>query len=78
MTFNGYLRSDGTAGTRNMTVVLPTINCADAMAHKISKAVEGTMPVLHNHACVRVGNDRTVGEKTLLGIGKIPILELSY
>lgn len=72
MTFNGYLRSDGTAGTRNMTVVLPTINCADAMAHKISKAVEGTMPVLHNHACVRVGNDRTVGEKTLLGIGKNP------
>lgn len=72
MEFNGFLRTNGAVGTRNYTVVLPIINCANAMAQKISMKVPGTIPMLHNHACVRVGEDRKIGEETLIGIGKNP------
>ncbi len=72
MEFNGFLRKNGSVGTRNYTIVLPTINCANAMARKIAKGVDGTIPMLHNHACVRVGEDRRIGEETIIGIGKNP------
>ncbi|WP_317855212.1 UxaA family hydrolase [Chakrabartyella piscis] len=72
MEFQGYLRADGTVGTRNYTVVLPTIDCANAMAKKIADGVVGAIPMLHNHACIRVGEDRRIGQETVIGIGKNP------
>lgn len=68
MEFMGYLRSDGQAGTRNATVILPTIGCANELAWEIAQQVEGTVLLTHNHACIRVGKDQERAHHTLRSI----------
>lgn len=68
MEFMGYLRSDGQAGTRNATVILPTIGCANELAWEIAQRVEGTVLLTHNHACIRVGKDQERAHHTLRSI----------
>lgn len=72
MFFMGYERPDGSAGVRNHVAVLPTIGCANGLVHKIAKSVPGTIPLLHNHACIRVGKDAERARDTLIGIGRNP------
>ncbi len=72
MDFMGYKRADGSVGVRNHVVVLPTIGCVNEMAHRISGKVKNTIPLLHNHACIRLGEDALRAEKTLIGIGQNP------
>lgn len=72
MKFAGYLRPDGSVGVRNFVAVLPTIGCANELAHTIAEQVPGVIPLLHNHACIRVGKDAQRARKTLIGIGKNP------
>lgn len=72
MNFEGYKRSDGRVGTRNVTAVLPTIGCANEIAYQISKAVPQSNAMLHNHACIRLGEDSARARKTLVGIGENP------
>ncbi len=72
MTFMGYRRPDGSVGIRNHVVVLPTIGCANEIAHTIAAKVPGSIPLLHNHACIRLGKDAERAKKTLVGIGMNP------
>lgn len=72
MKFAGYRRPDGSVGVRNYVAVLPTIGCANEIAHRIAGGVPGVVPLLHNHACIRVGKDAERARKTLIGIGKNP------
>lgn len=72
MKFAGYQRADGSVGVRNDVVVLPTIGCANELAHRIAKQVPGTVALLHNHACIRVGKDARRARTTLVGMGKNP------
>ena len=72
MKFAGYRRPDGSVGVRNYVAVLPTIGCAKEIAHRIAGGVPGVVPLLHNHACIRVGKDAERARKTLIGIGKNP------
>ncbi len=55
MKFMGYHRKDGSVGIRNYVAVLPTIGCAYELAASIAEGFENTVPLLHNHACIRVG-----------------------
>lgn len=72
MEFMGYLRADGSAGVRNHVIVLPTIGCANEIAFQIAGQVPGSIPLLHNHACIRLGEDSVRAKTTLLGICKNP------
>lgn len=72
MEFLGYLRADGSAGVRNHVIVLPTIGCANEIAFQIAGQVPGSIPLLHNHACIRLGEDSVRAKTTLLGICKNP------
>ncbi len=72
MEFMGYPRPDGSAGIRNYSIVLPTIGCANELAHRIAAQVDGSIPLLHNHACIRLGEDAVRAKNTLLGICKNP------
>jgi len=72
MTFDGYKRPDGQAGARNIVAVLPTIGCANEIAFQIAKAVPQSDAMLHNHACIRLGEDGARARKTLAGIGENP------
>lgn len=68
MIFQGYKRKNGPSGVRNSVIVLPTIGCANEMAHRIAKEVPSSVPMLHNHACIRAGLDALRARTTLEGI----------
>ena len=72
MNFSGYKRPDGRVGARNVIAVLPTIGCANEIAYQIAKAVAQSDAMLHNFACIRLGEDRARGRRTLEGIGENP------
>lgn len=72
MNFLGYVRPDGSVGTRNIIAVLPTIGCANEIAWRIARAVPESTPMLHNHACIRLGKDSERALRTLEGIGLNP------
>ena len=72
MNFAGYKRPDGQVGTRNEVAVLPTIGCANEIAYQIAKAVPQSSAMLHNHACIRLGEDSRRAKDTLVGIGANP------
>jgi altronate dehydratase large subunit len=72
MHFNGYKREKGPAGIRNHVIVLPTIGCINELASEIAYRVKEAVPLLHNHACIRLGPDLLRARRTLAGIGTNP------
>ena len=64
-TFDGYLREDGRAGTRNEIWVLPSVGCVGRTAHKIAAAahakhagrVDGVYAFTHPFGCSQLGDD---------------------
>jgi altronate dehydratase large subunit len=72
MHFNGYKRKNGPAGIRNHVIVLPTIGCINELASEIASGVKEAVPLLHNHACIRLGSDLLRARRTLAGIGTNP------
>jgi altronate dehydratase large subunit len=72
MHFNGYKRERGPAGIRNHVIVLPTIGCINELASEIASGVKKAVPLLHNHACIRLGPDLLRARRTLAGIGTNP------
>ncbi len=72
MHFYGYPRKNSRAGIRNHVAVLPTIGCINELASEIASKVTGAIPLLHNHACIRLGPDLERARRTLAGIGTNP------
>ncbi len=72
MNFLGYKRANGSVGIRNYVAIIPTIGCANEIAFELASKVKGVNPMLHNHACIRVGPDLKRAEKTLVGMGSNP------
>ncbi len=64
MVFLGYERPDGTVGTRNYVLVIPTVNCINDAACQIASAVPGVKYIAHSTSC---GHKEDM-EKTRLGI----------
>jgi altronate hydrolase/galactarate dehydratase len=74
-TFQGYLRRDGQAGTRNYIGVLTSVNCSGSVARFIAAAaertdwfrqlanVDGIVPIVHGSGCGMSGDDE--GYQTL-------------
>ena len=72
MEFQGYTRPSGPAGIRNYVVVIPPVRCSNKLAWTIAEGVGGVVPILHNHACARLGPDNVRAKKTLVGLGRNP------
>lgn len=72
MHFNGYQRKNSRAGIRNHVMVLPAVGCINELASEIASKVKGAVPLLHNHACIRLGPDLSRARRTLIGIGTNP------
>jgi altronate dehydratase large subunit len=68
----GYRRSDGTVGIRNHVLILPTIVCATQAAMNVTKLVDGTVSVVHQHGCAQVGADYEQTFRTYVGMGLNP------
>jgi altronate hydrolase len=85
-TFLGYVRKDGRVGTRNMLLVMATVNCSATVARRIAAAfraspelaacpeVDGVVAVTHQHGCsVREdGPGMALLRRTLAGYAQHP------
>ena len=68
MKFMGFERPDGTAGIRNLIVVMAVADCSEPVARQIAARVEGAVSVTQHYGCIP-------GEmiaNTLIGIGENP------
>lgn len=79
-TFDGYLRKDGRAGTRNDLFIIPTVGCVNGTCALIKKAfllehpgMEEHVYVLnHPYGCSQLGDDLSTTQKILVGLAKNP------
>jgi len=85
-TFEGYVRPDGRVGTRNVLLVLATVNCSATVARRIAETfrrtvdlaatptVEGVVALTHQHGCsVRAdGPGMDLLRRTLGGYARHP------
>jgi len=74
MEFYGYPRTNGTAGTRNLVGIIPTVGCACDTARLISQGVEGTALFSHFQGCDHVPDELAVLQRTLVNLGAHPNL----
>ncbi|MFP4058328.1 MAG: UxaA family hydrolase [Candidatus Brocadiia bacterium] len=71
-TFPGYPRPDGSAGTRNLPLVVPTVACAAHVAYQIAAGVPRAVALAHQHGCAQIGADAEATSRTLAGTGANP------
>ena len=71
-TFQGYLRPDGRAGTRNHVLVLSATGLTSAAAQRISQLVRGTICVTTGYGRGQVGADAKLQVATLSGLAAHP------
>ena len=78
--FDGYLREDGRAGTRNEIWIVPTVGCvnrtAEILAERANKKyagkVDGVRALMHNAGCSQLGDDMLTTQKILRGLINSP------
>lgn len=68
----GYKRADNVFGIRNHIIVLSTVSCVNGYAQQIAEQVEGVVPILHQHGCNHLGDDRVQMVRTLVGMCNNP------
>lgn len=74
--FDGYLRRDGRAGTRNDIWIIPTVGCVNRTAQLLAQAakerykgmVDGIQALTHNAGCSQLGDDMLTTQKLLKGL----------
>ena len=64
-TFMGYRRSNGSVGTRNHLVVIPSVFCANSTVEKIAAQIPGAVAMPHCVGCSQVGLDLELTARTL-------------
>ena len=57
ITFQGYMRPDGRAGSRNYVAVIPSVICATDVAQAICRQVAGTIGFFHHQGCCQLPID---------------------
>jgi altronate dehydratase large subunit len=72
MTFQGYLRPDGKAGTRNYVLVIPSVGCSQVAGQAIAQGLKDCVCLPNILGCGQVGEDRALVKKTLVGFGTHP------
>jgi altronate dehydratase large subunit len=72
MTFQGYRRPDGSAGTRNLVLVIPSVGCSQGCAQRIAQGFKNVVYLPNTMGCGQMGEDRTLVKRTLAGFGRNP------
>ncbi len=72
--FEGYLRDDGSAGTRNYVGIVSSVICSSAVVREISDRVSGTIPIVHSNGCAQLGDDFKLTKNMLVGVSSNPNL----
>lgn len=85
LTFQGYRRPNGVAGTRNYIAVISTVNCSATTAKYVAKElaetdlsdypnIDGVVPLVHKTGCALEfnGNDHQQLNRTMAGFANHP------
>lgn len=80
ITFNGYLRQDGRAATRNEIWIIPTVGCVNNTAKKLEKigqdiigdGCDGVFAYTHPFGCSQLGDDQENTRKILAALANHP------
>lgn len=72
ITFQGYVRSNGKVGSRNLVAVIPSVICATDVAQAICHAVQGTVGFFHHQGCFQLPIDLKRVTDTLISLGCNP------
>jgi len=70
--FTGYIREDGSVGTRNYIAIIPTVFCANEVVSEISREGQLCRPLLHSRGCGQLEPDKRIITRTLIGLGLNP------
>lgn len=73
-TFEGYLRNDGSAGTRNYIGLISTVICSSVVTNEIAERVQNTIPIVHANGCAQLGDDFQTTKNMLAGAAENPNL----
>jgi altronate dehydratase large subunit len=73
--FEGFERSDGTAGTRNYVGIVSSVICSSAVVREISEKVRDTIPIVHANGCAQLGDDFTLTRNMLVGVSSNPNIQ---
>lgn len=76
LTFNGYLRKDGRAGTRNEIWIVSTVGCVSNTAHMLAAEAnkmclpdcDGIFAYTHPYGCSQMGDDQENTRKVLASL----------
>jgi altronate dehydratase large subunit len=68
MKFLGYEREDGSAGIRNIVLVIATSDCSEPVARKIAEKIGNTVSVTQHYGCI----PGEMVANTLIGVGENP------
>lgn len=80
-TFEGYLREDGRAGTRNEIWIINTVGCCNKVAEELSRRasrlfkdrkIDGIYNFSHPYGCSQLGDDQLNTQKILAGLVRHP------
>ena len=80
VTFNGYLRQDGRAATRNEIWIIPTVGCVNNTAKRLEKIgqdiigddCDGVFAYTHPFGCSQLGDDQENTRKILAALANHP------
>lgn len=75
LTFNGYIRQNGDAATRNEIWIIPTVGCVnktvqrlESLAQDLCSNVDGIFSFTHPYGCSQMGDDQEYTRKALAGL----------
>lgn len=74
MQFKGYVRQNGTVGSRNLVGIIPSVVCANDVADAIGCNIRGCVGFFHHQGCCQLPPDLDRVSETLIGLGCSPNL----
>ncbi|NCB42731.1 MAG: galactonate dehydratase [Clostridia bacterium] len=74
MQFNGFLRQNGSVGSRNLVGIIPSVVCANDVADAIARNIRGCVGFFHHQGCCQLPPDLDRVTETLISLGCSPNL----
>ena len=72
MEFMGYVRENGKVGSRNHVAIIPSVNCANDVAKRISEQIPNSRSLNHHQGCCQLPPDLDRTTLALTGLGCSP------
>lgn len=70
--FEGFLRDNNTAGTRNYIGIVCSVICSNTVAKEIAEQIPEAVPILHSNGCAQLGDDFHLTKNMLIGVTSNP------